>query len=121
MHYSHCKDGIYCRACVVFSTYQAGGQGIGRFVLEPFRYWTKASSKAVEHAKHSYHLNAVAAMSEFLTCYEKPSQAIDVVMSRQVSQIMERNEKVLESLLKITIFCGKQGLALRGHRDDKID
>lgn len=60
-------------------------------------------------------------MSEFLTCYEKPSQAIDVVMSRQVSQIMERNEKVLESLLKITIFCGKQGLALRGHRDDKID
>ena len=58
-------------------------------MLEPFRYWTKASTKAAEHAKHDYHLNAVAAMSEFLTRYENPSQAIDVTMSRQVSQIME--------------------------------
>ena len=89
-------------------------------LLEPLRYWTNASSRAVEHAKHDYHVNAGAAMSEFLTRNEKPSQAIDVAMSRQVSQIMERNE-VIESLLKITIFRGKQGLALRGHRDDTID
>lgn len=27
----------------------------------------------------------------------------------------------IDSLLKITISCGKQGLALRGHRDHKID
>ena len=25
MHYSQSKDGVYCRACVVFSTYQGGG------------------------------------------------------------------------------------------------
>ena len=34
---------------------------------------------------------------------------------------MECNQKVIESLLKIVIFCGKQGLAYRGHRDDLID
>ena len=28
--------------------------------------------------------------------------------------------KVLESLTKIVLLCGKQGLALRGHRDDRI-
>ena len=27
----------------------------------------------------------------------------------------------IESLLKVVILCGKQGLALRGHRDDRID
>ena len=27
----------------------------------------------------------------------------------------------IESLLKVLILCGKQGLALRGHRDDRID
>ena len=34
---------------------------------------------------------------------------------------MASNQKVVESLLKIVMLCGKQGLALRGHRDDKID
>ena len=27
---------------------------------------------------------------------------------------------MLESLIKTVLLCGKQGLALRGHRDDKI-
>ena len=35
-------------------------------------------------------------------------------------KIMESNQRVVESLLKIVMLCGKQGLALRGHRDDKI-
>ena len=34
---------------------------------------------------------------------------------------METNQKVIESLLHIIILCGKQELALRGHRDDRID
>ena len=70
---------------------------------------------------HDYHLTAVAAMAGFLRCYETPAQAIDVVMNSQFSQIIERNEKVIESLLKIIILCGKQGLTLCGYRDDKID
>ena len=37
-----------------------------------------------------------------------------------MQKIMESNQKVVESLLKIVLLCGKQGLALRGHRDDKI-
>ena len=31
------------------------------------------------------------------------------------------SQHVIESLLKIVILCGKQGLALRGHRDDWIN
>ena len=26
MHYSQCSDGVYCRACVLFSPYQVGGE-----------------------------------------------------------------------------------------------
>ena len=33
---------------------------------------------------------------------------------------METNQKVVESLFKIVLLCGRQGLALRGHRDDQI-
>ena len=34
---------------------------------------------------------------------------------------MEENQKVIESLFKVILLCGKQGLALRGHRDDQIN
>ena len=33
---------------------------------------------------------------------------------------METNQKVVESLLKIVLLCGRQGLALCDHRDDRI-
>ena len=35
--------------------------------------------------------------------------------------MMESNQKVIKSLLKIVMLCSKQGLALHGYRDDAID
>ena len=57
-------------------------------------------------------------MSEFLAHYENPSQSISVIMNSEMQRVMETNQKVLESLTKIVLLCGKQGLALRDHRDD---
>ena len=68
-----------------------------------------------------YHCNAMAMIGEILVQYESPSQAVDAVLNRQVRQTMETKYKVLESLLRIVILCGKQGFALRGNRDDRID
>ena len=55
-------------------------------------------------------------MKEFLSRYESPSQYVHAVLSSQIRQMMETNQKVIESLLWAII-----GLASRGHRDDKID
>ena len=121
MHYSPFSDGVYCRACIVFSPYRVGSQDLGKFVLQPFRYWTKTTNRATEHANTEYHRNAMAMMAEFLAKYKTPSQAINAVLSSQVRHTMETNQKVIESLLRIIILCGKQGLALRGHRGDGID
>ena len=63
----------------------------------------------------------MAVMTEFLTCHRNPSRCVYVALSTQLSQIVERNTKAIESLFKIVIFCGKQGLALRSHRDDKVN
>lgn len=59
-------------------------------------------------------------MSEFIARYENPALAISTIVSSSTQQIMENNQKVVESLLKIVLLCGKQGLALCGHRDDRI-
>ena len=86
MHYSPFSDGVYCRACVVFSPYQVGGHVLGKFVLEPFRYWTKTTERASEHAKNGYHCNAMAMMAEFLARYETPIQAVDALLNSQLRQ-----------------------------------
>ena len=41
-------------------------------------------------------------------------------MDSELQRIMETNQKVVESLLNIVMFCGRQGLTLCGHHDDKI-
>lgn len=108
MHYSRFSDGAFCRACVVFAQHQVGGQNLGQFVCEPFRNWTKASDRATDHAKRPYHRDAMVAMAEFIARYKNPSLAIDVAMNSRLSQTMEANIKVVESLLKVVILCGKQ-------------
>ncbi len=55
-------------------------------------------------------------MDEFITRFKNP---IDAIMDSEIQKTMETNEKVIMSLVKIVILCGKQGLALRGHRDDQ--
>ena len=77
--------------------------------------------KANTHASKEYHRNAMTKMEEFLVRYRNPSQSINTLLDNEAKQIMEANQKVIESLLKIVILCGKQGIALRGHRDDEID
>ena len=57
-------------------------------------------------------------MREFLAHYENPSRAISTVFETESEQIMNSNHKVIESLLKMVMLCGEQGLAVHGHRDD---
>lgn len=119
LHYSRHHDGAYCRACAVFVTENVGGQTPGQFVTKHFRSWKK-TEKLAEHAKREYHLVSVSKMSDFINCYKNPSRAIDVQMQTATQKRMEENQKVIGSLFKVVLLCGKQGLALRGHRDDQI-
>lgn len=72
------------------------------------------------HTKLEYHMTAMTKMSEFVARFEHPSEAIDTQLNKETKERMEENQKVIESLLKIVMLCGKQGIALRGHRDDHI-
>ena len=73
------------------------------------------------HATLGYHLTAMARIHEYLTRYTHSATAIDIQCNRKLQLNMENNLKVLESLFKIVLLCGKQGIALWGHRDDKIN
>ena len=87
-------------------------------MTKPFKMWNE---KANAHGKLEYHLISQAKMTEFLARYEDPSQAINTRLSSEVQKRMENNEKVIESLFKVVLLCGKQGLAFQGHRDDYVN
>ena len=119
-NYSQYDDGVYCRACALFALKQVGGQHLGQLVTKPFKSWGKILQKASAHGTKSYLLSSMTRMTEFLARYENLDRSISVIMDSELQRVMETNQKVLESLIKIVLLCRKQGLALRGHRDDKI-
>ena len=45
----------------------------------------------------------------------------DVQMLQQQESELSFNKAALESIADCLVYCGKQGIALRGHRDDSTD
>lgn len=97
-----------------------GGQNVGSFVTEPFTSWIKMSEKANVHSRKDYHKMSMTRMGKFLARYKNPSQSVSIFLDKEAQKIVSNNQKVVESLLKIVMLCGKQGLALCGHRDNQI-
>ena len=88
-------------------------------MTKPFRSWRK-TDKLTDHAKREYYLTAMTKMTEFIAQYQQPSAAVDMQMQLAAQKRMADNQQVIESLFKVILLCGKQGFALRGHRDDHI-
>ena len=105
----------------MFAPEKVSGQAPGQFVRKPFSSWIKMSNKAKAHMQLDYHQTCLAKMEEFMARYKNPTAAINVTFDSENRKIMKKNQKVIESLLKVVMLCGKQGLAFRGHRDDCID
>ena len=120
LHYSKHVDGVFCRARAFFGPDKVGGQSPGQFVRKPFNTWVKKTHAMNAHAALEYHANSLTKMSEFVTRYENPTLTVATQLSTQLQKQMEDKTKVIESILRIVMLCGKQGLALRGHRDDNI-
>ena len=53
----------------------------------------------------SYHLSSMTRMTEFLARYENPSQSVSMIRDSELQRVMETNQKVLESLIKIVYCC----------------
>ena len=120
LHYSQFLDGALCRGCALFAPSNVGGQNLGQFVTSSFKCWSKMTAMAIIHASKEYHRTAMTRMIEFTARYEDPPQSVGTMLDSQAQRLIDGNKQVIESLFKVAIRCGKQGLAMRGHRDDKV-
>ncbi|XP_078679498.1 52 kDa repressor of the inhibitor of the protein kinase-like [Branchiostoma floridae x Branchiostoma belcheri] len=116
--YSTAKDGLYCLCCTLFPTTSSHGQP-SLLVKRPYTNWKDAKADMQDHdAKCQYHKNSLAKMTAFVETMQNPDRRIDLSMSSQSAERVEKNRAFLVSVLKCLELCGRQGFALRGHRDD---
>ena len=67
------------------------------------------------------HHRAAERVDIFLRNFLHSSERIDARLLRQSDQLAEENKHILSQIILAEGFLAKQGLAFRGHRDDKVD
>lgn len=117
LKYSRSEDGGYCVACVLFGGTSGGGQLLGILVNKPMQKYKKATEVLSSHNSNKYHITAMAKMVAFTNTMENPEKAVDVMLQTQKQAIIENNKQLLVSIIESILFCGRNILPLRGHRD----
>jgi hypothetical protein len=124
--YSKHDEGAYCKYCVLFG--QRGptvSDFSGTLISKPLTNLKKASEKLRDHFEGNttamakkYHLAAVEKAELFKATMEQKIVPIDQQLCSIRAENVRRNREKLKSIVETIIFCGRQGIALRGHRDD---
>ena len=60
-------------------------------------------------------------LKAFQSTYLNPSTRVDVTITHDADEKNRTNQNILKSIVKSLLFCGRQVIALRGHRDDDTE
>ena len=103
--YSEKMDGRVCLPCVLLRKHSSN---LGQLVTSLLSSFTSASNSLKEHEKKAYHNNAMADAETFLCVYNQQQATIQQQMLSPHQKQIQANRKVLETLVKIIIFCGSK-------------
>ena len=125
--YSETDLGGYCKYCVLFGKAAYSMSSFtGTLITSPLTNLQKASEKLREHftglgssTARKYHLAAIEKAEHFKAVMEKKQLPINQQLSSILARRVSENREKLKSIAETIIFCGRQGIALRGHRDDQ--
>lgn len=127
LHYSFEQNGVYCKTCVFFSPNDGVGKGghqnPGKLVLEKFDNWKKALGDKGYfklHSESDYHKTCQYRHDHFLAVKSKNVDPINIQINTMLKKEIEANRLKVIPIVKTVIFCGRQGIALRGHRDSEM-
>ncbi|CAH3108699.1 unnamed protein product, partial [Pocillopora meandrina] len=114
LKYSPHLDAAFCVPCALFVSNRSNKQSL---VTKPFRKWTRYTSVIVEHAEKSYHRDAMIAAQTFRESIENPSTKLTCVFDKEKEKRIEENCQILKAIARAVLYCGRQCIALRGHRE----
>jgi len=125
LSYSPSQDGAFCKYCALFAPEVGAGRGhqrLGRLVVTSFNKWKDAVESFNAHESTDYHKSCVVAADAFMSvaCTKQDSVALQLDKNRKLQ--VEENQRKIVPIIETVLFCGRQGLALRGHSDSgRID
>ena len=115
------EEGVFCAPCVLFPTQHRQGSSRGDyFITKVHRDWKHTCGEAADHEALQYHRDAVAKMTAFMATDAEPATRVDLMQSLAASERISANRAILRSVLSCLDFAARQGLALRGHRDEVV-
>lgn len=71
------------------------------------------------HGRKQYHEHALADMMHFQSVMSSQEQSVQHQLDTALAQQVRQNRECLISIMNVIVLCGKQNIALRGHRDDQ--
>ena len=116
--YSRQENGGFCLPCVLFG-YRGSDPGV--LVSRPLTTFGKALESLHKHADKCHHKTAVIRSEEFLKTMTHQQPDIQCCLNQAMASRISLNHQKLHSIFKTIVFCGRQNIALRGHRDDATD
>src|SRR5258705_3939459 len=117
-----CYDGAFCRFCVLFSGHGAGvgHQPLGKLVKTKFNCWKDAVEVFNGHENTEYHKTSFLHANNLLAVSEKKQATVEIQLNTGLKHQIEENRRRITPVIETIILCGRQGLALRGHRDSGL-
>lgn len=118
--YSPAEDGVYCKVCSIFGGVSSdkNSSKIERLVKVPITFWTSASSKLKDHQmKSGVHKSATLKAEEFYKVIKLKQKSIGEQLNSALASQIQHNREKLYSIVKTILFCGRQNIAIRGHRE----
>ncbi|XP_063244851.1 zinc finger MYM-type protein 1-like [Bacillus rossius redtenbacheri] len=88
------------------------------FGKKKFDSWRKATESFSKHESLQYHIGCVADAEHFPAVSTSPTEfSVQNQIDKQRAKQIEANRKVIVPIIEAVTFCGRQEIALRGHRD----
>ena len=112
------ENGGVCKACKLFIKIQDLPNTYGRLLNKPWTQYSRVKDLD-DHAQCRYHQNAIIAMDNY----------VRIVVTRSGTSVKNQLDKALmeasrltidrlNSLIRSVVFCARQGIAFRGHRNE---
>ena len=118
MSYSHILNGACCNICILFGpefTGKGSHKKAGKFVTHAFKNWKDVHERSLSHSQSQFHQTAVMLADNFIETFKAPDVDIVHRLDSAISLKEQNARKALVPIVKIVLFCGRQGLAFRGH------
>ena len=119
--YSKQENGGFCLPCSLFAASAYHGSDPGVLVNRPMTKFKKALELIRNHADMGHHKEAVVRAEGFLNTMMHKQPDIRYTLNEAMDERVRTNRQKLTSIFETVVFCGRNNIALRGHKDSSTD